>query len=241
MKSALANEGGLLKKILALALVASLYMLFVLPTAGAASPFQVSGQLVSTGNVVINSAEVGNGATVLPGSRVTVKAPVQATINLGSLGKVDALPNSDFTIDFSASGVTITLNYGTVTLTTQSGITGEVKSACAGVRVQVASGNVSVKTDAKTDTLTSGKSARVNNPDATSSGPSAFTLAAPGTCGGAPTNATGGSAGGQTPSGGTGGSSLPSALTIAIIGGSIAAAIGAGIALGGRPDNVSPA
>jgi len=58
MKSALANEGGLLKKILALALVASLYMLFVLPTAGAASPFQASGQLVSTGNVVINSAEV---------------------------------------------------------------------------------------------------------------------------------------------------------------------------------------
>src|SRR5436305_11140105 len=139
MKSALAIEGGLLKKFLALALVATLYMMFVLPTAGAASPFQASGQLVSTGNVVINSAEVSNGATVLPGSRITVKAPVQATINLGALGKVDAAPNTDFTIDFSGSSVTITLNYGSVTLTSQSGIAAEVRPPCDGLRSLVAS------------------------------------------------------------------------------------------------------
>jgi hypothetical protein len=237
MKSALAIEGGLLKKFLALALVTALYTMFVLPTAGAASPFQVSGQLVSTGNVVINSAEVSNGATVLPGSRITVKAPVQATINLGALGKVDATPNTDFTIDFTASGITITLNYGSVTLTTQSGISGEVKTGCAGVRVQVASGNVSVKTDAKTETLGSGKSSRANSPDVTSSGPATFTESA-GACGAVATAPTGGTTGGA---GAGGGSSLPSGLTIAFIGGSIAAAIGAGIALGGRPDNVSPA
>jgi len=166
-----------------------------------------------------------------------VKAPVQATINLGPLGKVDVQPNTDFEINFTGSSVTITLHYGTVTLTTQSGVTGEVVApTCTGVRVQVASGNVSVKTDAKTDTLGSGKSERVNNPDVTSSGPSSFTLAAPGTCGGAPTNAPGGSAGSQAPSGGTGGSRLPTGLTIAIIGGSVAAAIILGVTLGGRPD-----
>ena len=237
MKSALAIEGGLLKKILAFALVTALYTMFVLPTAGATSPFQASGQLVSTGNVVINSAEVSNGATVLPGSRITVKAPVQATINLGSLGKVDAAPNTDFTIDFTASGIVITLNYGSVTLTTQSGITGEVKTGCAGVRVQVASGNVSVKTDDKTETLGAGKSSRIAKPsDATSSGPATFTENA-GACGAVATAPTGGTTG----AGAGGGSSLPSGLTIAIIGGSIAAAIGAGIALGGRPNNVSPA
>jgi hypothetical protein len=237
MKSALAIEGGLLKKILALALVTSLYLMFVLPTAGAASPFQVSGQLVSTGNVVINSAEVSNGATVLPGSRITVKAPVQATINLGSLGKVDAAPNSDFEINFTGSSVTIKLNYGTVTLTTQSGITGEVDTPCSGVRVSVAQGNVSVKTDDKTDNLGAGKSEHVSKPSSvTGSGPSAFTMAA-GMCGAAPTNATGG----QGTGGGGGGSSLPTGLTIAIVGGSVAAAIILGITLGGRPDNVSPA
>jgi len=238
MKSALAIEGGLLKKILALALVASLYLMFVLPMAGAASPYQASGQLVSTGNVVINSAEVSNGATVLPGSRITVKAPVQATINLGALGKVDVLPNSDFTIDFTGNSVTIKLNYGTVTLTTQSGISGEVTSPCSGVRISVAQGNVTVKGSDKTDNLTAGKSARVASPDATTTGGSAFTAAA-GACGGAPTNGTAQTGG--TGAGGAGGSSLPSALTIAIIGGSVAAAVAAGIALGGRPNNVSPA
>jgi len=237
MKSALAIEGGLLKKILALALVASLYLMFILPTAGAASPYQVSGQLVSTGNVVVNSAEVPNGGTILPGSRITVKAPVQATINLGSLGKVDALTNSDFTLDFTANSVTVTLNYGTVTLTTQSGIAGEVKTP-GSVRVQVAQGNVSVKTDDKTDSLGGGKQERVAKPaDITSNGPSTFTVSGSGA---GPTNGpvtTGGTAG----AGGAGASSLPNALTIAIIGGSIAAAVGAGIALGGRPNNVSPA
>jgi len=238
MKSALAIEGGLLKKILALALFASLYLMFILPSAGAASPYQVSGQLVSTGNVVINSAEVPNGGTVLPGSRITVKAPVQATINLGSLGKVDIQPNTDFTIDFTGNSVTITLNYGTLTLTTQSGISGEVKTACS-VRVSVAQGNVSVKTDTKTDSLGSGKSARATSPDITSSGPSAFTVSGA-ACGG-PTNGPATTTGGTAGAGGAAGSSLPNALTIAIIGGSIAAAVGAGIALGGRPDNVSPA
>jgi hypothetical protein len=240
MKSALAIEGGLLKKILALALVASLYMMFVLPMASAASPYQVSGQLVSTGNVVINSAEVSNGATVLSGSRITVKAPVQATINLGSLGKVDALPNTDFELTFTGSSVIIKLNYGTVTLTTQSGISGEVTSPCSGVRIQVAQGNVSVKSSDKTENLTAGKSERASQPDATTSGGSTFTANA-GACGGGPANGTGGQTGGTAGAGGAGGSSLPSALTIAIIGGSVAAAVGAGIALGGRPNNVSPA
>ncbi len=237
MKSAVAFEGGLLKKILALGLAASLYMMFVLPAFGAPAPYQASGTLVSTGSVVINSAEVPNGGTVLPGSRITVKAPVQATINLGSLGKVDLAPNTDVTLDFTGNSITVTVNYGSVTLTTQSGITGEVKTSGA-TRVQVAQGQVSVKTDTKTDTVGAGHSDRTGSADVTGSGPATFTVSGQGAplTGTGTTGSTGPAAGGA---GGAGG--LPTGLTIVIIGGSVAGAIIAGVELGGTPSQVSPA
>ena len=98
------------------------------------------------------------------------------------------------------------------------------------VRVQVAQGQVQIKTDDKTDTLGSGKSERVGKPaDVTSNGPSAFTINGPGApLSPAPAGPTGGVAAGGA---GGSGAGLPTALTIAIIGGSVAAAIAAGIAL----------
>ncbi|HZS45988.1 MAG TPA: hypothetical protein VFC63_12865 [Blastocatellia bacterium] len=238
MKSAVAFEGGLLKKTLALILAASLYVMFALPAFGAPMPYQATGTLVSTGNVVINSTEVPNGATVLPGSRITVKAPTQATINLGPLGKVDLAPNTDITLDFTGNSVTVTVNFGTVTLTTQSGINGEVKTTGA-TRVQVAQGQVSVKTDTKTDTVGAGHSDRTGgSADVTQSGPGTFTVS-----GQAPplTGPTGPATGGTAAGGAAGSASLPTALTVIVIGGAVTGAIVAGVELGGRSEQVSPA
>jgi hypothetical protein len=236
MKSAVAIEGGLLKKAIALVVAASLYLMFVLPAMGAPAPYQATGQLVSTGNVVINSAEVPNGATVLTDSHITVKAPVQATINLGPLGKVDLAPNTDITLQFTGNSVIVKLNFGTVTLTTQNGISGEVTSGGA-TRVQVAQGQVSVKTDTKTDTVAAGHSERAaGGADVTQSGPGSFTVSGQS----APLTGPSGTTG-PVAQGAGAGSSLPTGLTIAIIGGSIAAAIWLGVELGGRPEGVSPA
>lgn len=237
MKSSVAIEGGLLKKTLALILAASLYMMFVLPAFGAPMPYQATGTLVSTGNVVINSTDVPNGATVLPGSRITVKAPVTASINLGPLGKIDLAPNTDITLDFTGNSITITVNFGTVTVTTQSGITADVKTSAA-TSVQVAQGQVSVKTDTKTDTVGAGHRDRTGGgADVTQSGPGTFTVSGQSAPLTGPTGPTGGTA-----AGGAGGSAtLPTGLTIVVIGGAVAGAIIAGVELGGRPEGVSPA
>jgi hypothetical protein len=235
MKSAVALEGGLLKKAIALVVAASMYLMFVLPAMGAPAPYQATGQLVSTGNVVINSAEVPNGATVLTDSRITVKAPVQATINLGPLGKLDLAPNTDVKLVFTGNSVMVELNYGTVTLTTQSGISGEVKTSSA-TRVQVAQGQVSVKTDTKTDTIAAGHTERSGGgADVTQSGPGSFTVSGQS----APLTPSGTT--GPVAQGAGGSSTLPTTLTIVIIGGSVAAAIILGVELGGTPEGVSPA
>src|SRR5262249_25424888 len=126
--------------------------------------------------------------------------------------------------------------YGTVTMTTQNGISGEVKTSSS-TRVQVAVGQVSVKTDTKTDTVAAGHTERAaGGCDCTQSGPGSFTVSgqnAPLTGPSGTTGPVGQGAGAST--------SLPTGLTIAIIGGSIAAAIILGVELGGRPEGISPA
>jgi hypothetical protein len=228
-----------------LTLVVALYAVLIAPATNAASPFQANGQLVSTGDVVINSNRVANGATVLPNSRITVPTGSQATINLGNLGKVDVQPCSDFALDFSGSSVNVTLTYGTVTLDLAAGITGEVRMVGT-ARVRVTQGQVSVRTDdPQPRTVSSGGSRRTRNATVTTAGTAANTFSVEGTgqfaCkGGQPPATVGGVIGTTTAGGATAtAAAAPLGLTMAIVLGSVAAGVGTAIALGDEPEALS--
>jgi hypothetical protein len=82
-----------------------------------------------TGNnksVLVNSNKAGSGTTIISGARIQCPDKIGATVDLGSLGQLDIAANSDLTLVFAASKVTVQLRSGYVVLTTNKGITGTV-------------------------------------------------------------------------------------------------------------------
>jgi hypothetical protein len=82
-----------------------------------------------TGNnkpVLVNSNKAGSGYTIISGARIQCPDKIGATVDLGPLGRLDIAANSDLTLVFAASQVTVQLRAGYVVLTTNKGISGIV-------------------------------------------------------------------------------------------------------------------
>jgi hypothetical protein len=85
-----------------------------------------------TGNnksVLVNSNKAGSGTTIISGARIQCPDKIGATVDLGSLGRLDIAANSDLTLVFVAGKVTVQLRSGYVVLTTNKGITGIVNTS----------------------------------------------------------------------------------------------------------------
>lgn len=89
------------------------------------------GKLRTSNNkpVLVNSNKAGSGTTIISGARIQCPAKIGATVDLGSLGRLDIAANSDLTLVFAASEVTVQLRSGYVVLTTNKGITGTVTTS----------------------------------------------------------------------------------------------------------------
>ena len=94
----------------------------------AAAPLM--GKLKTRDNkpILINGHKAVSGTTLLSGSEIQCPDKVGATIDLGSLGRLDIAPNTDLTLTFNASSVTVQLRSGYVVLTTNKGICGLVNT-----------------------------------------------------------------------------------------------------------------
>jgi hypothetical protein len=95
-----------------------------------ASP-RLTGKLRTSNNkrVLVNSNKAGSGTTIISGARIQCPEKVGATIELGSLGRLDIAANSDLTLVFVTDEVTVQLRSGYVVLTTNKGITGMVTTS----------------------------------------------------------------------------------------------------------------
>lgn len=85
-----------------------------------------------TGNnkpVLVNSNKAGSGTTIISGARIQCPDKIGATVDLGSLGRLDIAANSDLTLVFAANDVTVQLRAGYVVLTTNKGISGIVTTS----------------------------------------------------------------------------------------------------------------
>jgi hypothetical protein len=106
--------------------VALVFALAVLQTQILATP--VMGKLRTRENkpISVNGNKVRSGSTILSGARIQSPEKVGATVDLGSLGRLDFAPKTDFVLTFDATKISVQLNAGYVVLTTRKGISGIV-------------------------------------------------------------------------------------------------------------------
>jgi hypothetical protein len=79
--------------------------------------------------VLVNSNKARSGTTIISGARIQCPDKIGATVELGSLGRLDIAANSDLTLVFAAGEVTVQLRSGYVVLTTNKGIIGTVNTS----------------------------------------------------------------------------------------------------------------
>lgn len=89
------------------------------------------GKLRTSNNkpVLVNSNKASSGTTIISGARIECPDKIGATVDLGSLGRLDIAANSDVTLEFAANEVRVKLRAGYVVLTTNKGVTGTVNTS----------------------------------------------------------------------------------------------------------------
>lgn len=105
-----------------------------LPGSPVALPQQFIARLTTTGNqpISVNGASAISGANVLTGATIETPPGVAATVDLGSLGKLDIAPGTKVKLDFDCSAgpdnceVKATVFSGCVILSTKKGTHGQV-------------------------------------------------------------------------------------------------------------------
>ena len=99
--------------------------------AGVVAAPDLMGKLKTSKNkpVLVNSNKASSGTTIISGSRIQCPDKIGATVDLGSLGRLDIAANSDLTLVFAAGEVRVQLRAGYVVLTTNKGITGVVTTS----------------------------------------------------------------------------------------------------------------
>ena len=90
----------------------------------------VMGRLKTRNNkpVKVNGNKAMSGTTLLSGSDIQCPDKVGATLDLGSLGRVDMAPKSDVKVSFTNSTISVELRAGYVVLSTNKGVSGVVST-----------------------------------------------------------------------------------------------------------------
>ncbi len=114
------------KLIKVIALIAFICILRLNVVAG--SP--IMGKLKTRDNkaVTVNGANANSGTTIMSGAQIQCPDKIGATVDLGSLGRLDIAPKTDLTLTFDATKITVELRSGYLVLTTKPGIKGTVNT-----------------------------------------------------------------------------------------------------------------
>lgn len=117
-----------------------------------------TGKVIGTGEISVDGNEAENGVTVLSGSTVATGADGNATIELGSLGRVKLLPNSMVTVTLSPNMVVLTIGrVGRVIQSLPSDVIGRVRIQGEEARLAVEAGQVEVKSSEGQRVLSAGQ------------------------------------------------------------------------------------
>ena len=79
-----------------------------------AVPAELSGVVTITGQVTVNGQPAVSSSTLMSGDTVTTAKGSSAVVSLGKLGRIEVQEESTLSLRFSDSGLSATLNSGTV-------------------------------------------------------------------------------------------------------------------------------
>lgn len=187
-----------------------------------------TGKLIGTGRLTIDGEEAPSGTTVLSGSTIATGPDGNATIDLGSLGRIELRPNTTITLVLSSNSVQVDMGReGTLAQWLPLGVEGQVRTRSEQVRFSVTRGQVEVKSARSTRNLSAGEAGTFNDPaEAVASGDAMLVAE----CGA--TNDKAGATSTASPSGGT--------ISAGPVGVAILVGVAGAVALGvmaGRNDN----
>lgn len=133
------------------------------------------GKLKTRNNkpVSVNGNKASSGTTIFSGTQIQCPQKIGATVDLGSLGRLDMAPNTDLTLIFDGAKVDVQLKKGYVILTTKKGIRGTVTTSDGKV----------FTTDASRLSSIAAKTPGVIGPEASAIGAAAGGIGASGTAG----------------------------------------------------------
>lgn len=113
------NTNILRKLTSALTLVAMMSTFSMVTLAGTTS---ANAEISVVGQVSVNGAAAVSGSTIVSGSVITTGEGSSATVNLGKAGRVEVLPNSSLTLNFSAAEITAVMTSGKARVMNSAGI-----------------------------------------------------------------------------------------------------------------------
>jgi hypothetical protein len=114
------------KVISALAAVC-VFQVYVL--AGASAPNSlVLGRLMLAGteSILVNGNSANSGTTIISGSQLQTPADVNATVQLGTAGKLYIQPSTNLTVTFDKTNVNVKVTEGTAFVATNAGVKSSV-------------------------------------------------------------------------------------------------------------------
>ncbi|HKP87352.1 MAG TPA: hypothetical protein VJZ26_14705 [Blastocatellia bacterium] len=135
-----------------------------------------AGKLTGTGRFTIDGEEAQSGASVLSGSTVATGPGSLATIDLGSLGRIELRPNTTIRLAFAGNAVSVSLdNAGSIAQSLPAGVTGQVMLQGKRAKVSVARGEVAVTSIGNSRMLRTGEESMFENAaEVTSRGEAVF-------------------------------------------------------------------
>lgn len=137
-----------------------------------------TGKLIGTGRITIDGDEAQSGATVLSGSTVATGADGYATIDLGTLGRIELQPNTAVLVTLSSNKVVVKIaSLGRVVQSLPSGVIGETRIDGGLARLAVTQGQVELKSGRDQRTLNAGEDSPFNSgSEALASGSAVFAV-----------------------------------------------------------------
>jgi hypothetical protein len=107
-----------------------------------AAPGDIMGEITVNGQVTVNGQATVSNSTITSGNTIVTGANSTATINLGKNGRVELLPDTNFTLKFSSNSIVGTLNAGKVRISNAPGIATSVTTRNASIVADAGQANI---------------------------------------------------------------------------------------------------
>ena len=124
-----------------LTLLTTMAVLCVYSTVAFAIPKDITGEITVTGQVTVNGQTAVSNSTIVSGSTIVTGSNSSAIVSLGKNGRVEVLPDTSLTLNFTDNSITGVLTAGKVRTSNAAGVAATFSTRNATVIADLAQAN----------------------------------------------------------------------------------------------------